>query len=227
MTAYTDSTAIAGWLGVTFTPEQAAQADQLAAAATAFVDGYTGRTWQTVSPSTGETEPVFPALTSYPGCLGVAYLRHAPVVAVSAVGVRTAYPNDPTTPLDASAYELVDAAHGVLTLTATAWYPGLFVVADYTYSDAVPADVELATTMIAAGAMQSVLAVQAGSALVTANPSLAGVESLAVGQNDINVKLSSAATAGAGAASSAGSGWAAPGSAVAAILDRYRKVVLA
>ena len=54
MTAYTTADEIAAVLGVTFTPGQEAQATALAAAATLYIDRYTGRSWQGVSPIDGE-----------------------------------------------------------------------------------------------------------------------------------------------------------------------------
>jgi len=224
MTTYTDAAAIEAYLGVTFTPEQEALAETFAEAATSFVDRYTGRTWQTVSPATGETLPVLPAPGGTSVAAGQVFLRHAPVSAVTAVALRTAYPNDPPTTLDAVTWELVDPAHGVLTVAGgSGWSGGLFAVVDYTYSDAVPPDIAMATTMIAAGVMQQ----QRTGAAIAAQPQLAGVESISVGQNDVSVRLSSSATKGASASSAAGSAWAAPGSAVAMILDRYRKPVIA
>ena len=230
MVAYTDADAISAYLGVTFTPEQAAHADAVAAAVTSFIDGYVGRTWQTVSPMAGELAPVLPTRSdAYPSAFGVVYLRHRPAVAIAAMSLRTAYPNDPLDGLDAASYELVDPAHGTVTVAGCGWlgYPALVAVVDYTYADEAPPDIALAATMIASGVMQQTMTIQAGSAVIAANPALAGIESLAVGQNDISVKVSKAATGGAAMSSAAGSSWAAPGSAVAAILDQYRRVVIA
>lgn len=235
MTAYTDAAAIAAYLGVTFTPEQIVQADAVASAVTSFIDRYTGRSWQGVSPIVGElAQVVVPGRTDRYGAIGRAYLKGVPVAAVSAVSLRASSAAALAAPLDPSAYELVDPAGGVLLLPGygygvlSSWsgLPALAVV-DYTYADAVPADITLAATMIASGVVQTTLNIQAGSAVVAANPQLAGVESIAVGQNDVNVKLSKAATSGASMSSAAGSSWAAPGSAVAAILDGYRRVVIA
>jgi hypothetical protein len=76
--------------------------------------------------------------------------------------------------------------------------------------------------------MSAIMAIQRGSSVIADNPSLAGVEQISVGQNDVSVRLSSTVTGGAAArTSAAGSSWAAPGSAVAAILDRYRRPVIA
>jgi len=230
MADYVTADQIAAALGVTFTPEQEAQADAVAAAVTSFIDGYTGRSWQTVSPIAGETAPVLPTRSdAYPSAFGVVYLAHRPAVAVTALSLRTYYPNDTLDDLDAASYELIDPEHGTVTVAGCGWlgYPALVAVVDYTYADAVPPDIQLAATMIASGVMQRALTVQAGSAAIAANPSLAGVQSLSVGQNDIAVTLSATATGGASMGSSAGSSWASPGSAVAGILDQYRRVVIA
>lgn len=229
MATYTDAVAIEAALGVTFTPEQAAQADAVAAAVTAFIDRYTGRSWQGVSPVTGELANVLPAGSAYPSAFGVVYLTQRPALAVSAVSLRSAYPLETATAVDVNQFELVDPPNGVLTLSGSYGYPGVLAVVDYTYADAVPADITFAATSIASAQMARALAVQRGSAAITAHPELAGLESIAVGQNDVSVKLSSAVTSGSGAgtASADGSSWAAPGSAVAAILDSYKRPVIA
>jgi hypothetical protein len=229
VTTYTDRTAIAAYLGVTFTPEQATAADQVAAAVTLFIDRYTGRSWQTTSPVAGELDPVLPARIEYPSAAGVVYLQHAPAVAVSAVTLRTAYPNDPTTtPLVTSQYELIDAEHGVLTVAEVVYrYAGPILAAvDYTYADAVPEDIALAATMMGAAEMARQIAVQSSSASVAAHPELAGISSIAVGRNDIAITRTdtSAATVGGAAA---GAELAPVGSTARTILDSYKRVVLA
>jgi hypothetical protein len=230
VTAYTTADQIAAMLGVTFTPGQAAQADALCQAITLFVDRYTGRSWQTVSPVSGERDQVVLAGpgTPYPPVAGVVFLQHTPAVGVTAVGVRTAYPNDQLVPLDPAAYELLDPEHGVLTVAAGyGWCVSLYAEVDYSYADAVPADITLAATMIGAGAMAKLIAVQGASGQVEAHPELAGVKSIAVGQNDVSITLADAGGSLAGAVSESGSAWAQPGSAVAMILDGYRRVVIA
>lgn len=231
MAPYTTVDAIEAALGVTFTPEQAAQASQVVVAVTSFIDGYTGRSWQGTSPVAGELANVLPAGTAYPAAFGIVYLAHRPAESVTAVVLRSGYPNATETALTTDQFELIDGPAGLLTLTGgySYAYPDLLAVVDYTYADAVPADITLAATMIASGVMARTLAVQAGSAAIAAHPELAGLESVAVGQNDVSVKLSSAVTSGSGAASgsAAGSSWAAPGSAVAGLLDPYRRPVIA
>jgi hypothetical protein len=232
---YTDADAIAAYLGVTFTPEQAAQADAVAAAVTAFIDRYTGRTWQTMTPAVGEIRPIaVPGPSDTYGAVARCYLAHFPVAMVNAVALRSTTPNAEATPLDPSAWELIEWKYaGVVLLPgygygAWGWWYGRegLAVVDYTYLDEAPADISLAATMIASGVVQQSMTIQAGSATIAANPQLAGVESIAVGQNDVNVTLSKQAVSGAGMSSAAGSSWASPGSAVAAILDGYKRVVI-
>jgi hypothetical protein len=188
------------------------------------VDHETGRTWQTVSPVTGETDQVLVAGsgTPYPLVSGAVFLQHAPVAGVTAVSVRTAYPNDQLVPLDPSAWELLDPAHGVLTIAAGyGWCVSLLAVVDYTFADAVPADIAYAATLIAAGIVDAQSSVADASGFAAANPQLAGLDSIAVGQNDVSVKLSKPPSPGDAGA------FAGPGTAVRAILDGYRRVVIA
>lgn len=224
---YTDSTAIAAYLGVTFTTEQAAAADAVGAAVTVFIDRYVGRSWQATSPVAGELDPVLPARTEYPGASGVAYLQHTPAVSVQAVSTRTPYPNGAETPLDPAEYELLDPVHGVLTLVGWPWSGGLLAVVDYTFAAAVPADITLAATMIASAEMARELAIQSAASASAAHPERDGIKSVSIGQNAVAVTYTdgaSAATLGGGAA---GSAYAPPGSAARAILDGYRRVVIA
>jgi hypothetical protein len=242
MTTYTSSAQIAAALGVTFTPGQAQQADALAEAITLWIDGYTGRSWRGTSPVTGElTKLVVPHPGDAYGLpygwyngLARCYLAHAPVAAITSVGLRTAWPNAPVTPLDPSSYELIDPTNGVLTVPdygygfLTNWQGvEALAVVDYQYSDAVPADITLAATMIGSGAMAKLIAVQNATGATEAHPELAGLSSIAVGQNDVNVQLADPSGSLASSVSESGSAWAQPGSAVAAILDGYRRVVLA
>jgi hypothetical protein len=233
MTTYTDAAAIAAYLGVTFTPEQSTAAGQVAEAVTLFIDRYTGRSWQGTSPVTAEWLPIIAryddgTASTWP----TVYLRQRPAVAVTAVALRSGGPAATATPLDASQYELIDPAAGVLRLAPSgagidASGQPVVALVDYTYADAVPADIALAATMIAAGEMARQLAIAGSSAFAAAHPELDGLKSLAVGQNDITISLddrSSAASAGGAAASA---GLAPPGSAARTILDSYRRMVLA
>ena len=228
---YTTAAAIAAYLGETFTPEQATQADAVALAVTAFIDRYTGQSWQSTSPVTAEWLPLVArhddgAETTWP----TVYLRNRPVIAVTAVVLRSGGPPATPTTLAPSQYELIDPAHGVLRLAASgAGYDPygrqIIALVDYTYADAVPPDITLAATMIGASEMARVLGMQEQSALIEAHPELAGLKSVSVGQNDVNVQL--ADTTAAAGATDARSSWVTPGSAVAAILNGHRRVVIA
>jgi hypothetical protein len=235
MANYTDSDAIAAYLGVTFTTEQAAQADAVAAAVTTFVDKYTGRTWQTSTPAVGEVRPVVvPGPADTFGAVARCYLEHAPVVTVDAVRLRGTTPNAEAAPLEDGSYELVDAAHGVLLLPgygygAWGWWYGreALAVVDYTYTDAVPADIALAATMVASAEMARQLAIQSSSATAAANPDRAGIKSVSIGQNALAVSYADGASAATSGGAAATSGLAPPGSAARTILDGYKRVVIA
>lgn len=233
MTAYTTAAAIAAYLGETFTPAQATQADAVALAVTAFVDRYTGRTWQGTSPVVAEWLPIVArydegAATTRP----TVYLRNRPAVAVSAVVLRSGGPGATATALAPTAYELVDPEAGVLRLTPAGegvdgygYGDPVIALVDYTYAEVVPPDIALAATMIGASEMARILAVQESADLITAHPELAGLKTVSVGQNDVTVAL--ADQAAAAGATDAGSSWVTPGSATAAILNGYRRVVVA
>ena len=191
---YTDATAIAGYLGVTLTAGQQTQAGVLANAATAWIDRYTGRSWQDDGSVTDELHEVVG---------DTVYLKNRPVTAVSSVKVRARYADAGVTTLDSGSWELLDAANGVLLILG--WASDSLALVSYTHTAtaaAVPDDVALAATMIAASWL--------GQAL---RPNTQGVESVSVGQNDIAVKF----------AASRGS---VPAEALA-ILNGYRRVVVA
>ena len=82
----------------------------VAAAVTLYIDHYCGRTWQLVSPISGELRNVVPPLD--PSAFGLVYLAQTPAAAVTAVSGRTGDPTATLTP--ATPFELIDAEHGVL-----------------------------------------------------------------------------------------------------------------
>lgn len=170
MTPYTDAAKISAYLGKTLTGSQQTQAGVLADAATAWIENYLGRSWQTASPITNELHSIIGDRV---------YLSHRPVAAVSAVKTRGNYEDAAETTLTSSQYELLDATNGVLLLEGWSAGDGLALVT-YTHTmTTVPADVGLAATMIASAWL--------GGSLT---PGTAGVESIAVGQNDIALKFS-------------------------------------
>jgi hypothetical protein len=191
--AYTDATAIAGYLGLTLTSPQQTQAGTLAAAATAWIDRYTGRSWQQASPVTDELQEI----------VGDAvWLDNRPVTAVSSVKTRQQFADAGSTTLDASQWELIDAANGKLLIQGFS-DADLLAVVSYTHAaSSAPDDVELAATMIAAAWLSQAL-----------RPSTEGLDSISVGQNDVSVKFS------------ANRGDVPP--AALSILNGYRRVVIA
>ena len=193
MTAYTDSQKIAAYLGATLTGAQATQAGVMADAATAWIDRYLGRTWQTTSPVNDELH----------GIIGDrVYLTHSPVVAVSSVKTRDSREGSTVTTLTADQYEVLDARNGLLVISG--WAIGDYLaLVSYTHSvTAAPADVGVAATMIASAWMGGALA-----------PGANGVESMALGQNDINIKYAATRSD-------------VPVEALS-ILDGYRQIVIA
>lgn len=166
---YTDATKIAAYLGVTLTAGQITQAGVLAQAASDWIDDYKGRSWQAASPVSGEVQTVSGDRV---------YLDHRPVAAITTVETRADFIGSTYTTLAASQYELIDAENGVLSIVG--WGDYLVRVA-YTHTGtAPPSHIGLAATMIAASWL--------GPTMVGL-PS--GLDSIALGQNDINVKFSS------------------------------------
>lgn len=181
MASYTDAAGIADYLAVTFTPEQAAQADVAAAAVTTWIDHRTGRSWQNATGSV--VDEIHDILN------GVVYLEYRPVIAVSAVETRTVQGANTTAwvLLDPSQYELVDPEAGQLIITTTREIaPKDEARVDYTNAvTAPPSDVGYAATIIAADLL-----------FPTLHPESAGLESLALGQNDISMKYAAASADG-------------------------------
>jgi hypothetical protein len=235
---YTDAATIASYLGVTFSPAQVLQATAIAAAATAFIDNYTARSWQAPSPIAAELSPIVAKRVDGSEIVTpTIYLLHTPAVAVTGVVLRATAPNSQPQVLASTEYELMDAANGVLRLLLTALWQGHAIAASYPYADPVvglvdytwaagpPPDIALAATMIGATEMARVLALAGSAGGIQAHPELAGIKSIAVGQNDIAVTLADPSSIDIGTA--AGSSWAAAGSAVAAILNPYVYIAIA
>jgi len=193
VTAYTDAQQVAAYLGLTLTSAQVLQAGVLSDAATTWIDRYVGRTWQTVSPATDEQHVIVG---------DTVYLARRPVVAVTAVSTRLNIVGSTWTLLDSDEYELRDAANGRLLLMGWATH-GLDIKVSYTHSGALPpADVQLAASMIAGSWLSQTL-----------RPQTSGLDTIAVGQNDIALKFSTSRSD-------------VPAEAVS-ILNAYRVVVVA
>lgn len=168
MTAYTDATKIAAYLGVTLTGGQPAQAAVVAQAASDWIDRYTGKSWQATSPVTDELHQILGDRI---------YLAHRPVVSITSLSTRQEIAGGSWTTLAASQYELLDAADGEVLISG--WGGGL-TKTTYTHTmTTVPTDVGLAATMIASAWLSQTL-----------RPNTNGLDSVSVGQNDVAVKFS-------------------------------------
>jgi hypothetical protein len=166
MAAYTDSDAIAAYLGTTFNAAQEAQATTVAAAVTAWIDQRTGRSWQTSGSVSGELHQVY---------ADKVWLNAPPVLGVSAVSLHPGTAVGSWTALDAADYTLFDAARGLLLLPLG--YGDQYAQVSYTSLATPPDDIMLAADVLAADLL-----------MTTLNPESAGAESVSVGQNDITVR---------------------------------------
>lgn len=170
MTAYATATQIAAYLGVTLTSPQQTQAGVVAQAASDWIDRYTGRSWQQTSPVTDERHDILGDRV---------YLSNRPVVSITSVKTRTYYADLGTVTLDAGQYELLDGAAGLLLVQGFA-RSELIALVSYTHTAVTPpSDVSLAATMIASAWLSQTL-----------RPQTQGLDSVAVGQADIQVKFS-------------------------------------
>jgi len=171
MAAYTTPARIASHLGVTFTTEQAARADAVADAVTAWIDQRTGRSWQGGGAIADELHLI---------ATDRVYLNAAPVSAVSSVAVHPGTSHAAWSTLGAEDALLFDPIRGVVLLPVG--YGGYYARVSYTsVGDGPPADIMGAADVLAADMMQTTL-----------NPESAGAESISVGQNDISVKYAGA-----------------------------------
>lgn len=164
MAAYTDAAKIAAYLGLTLTAGQQTQAGVMADAATAWVERRTGRSWQAAAVADEAHEVID----------GAVYLHRA-VTAVASVKVRARTVDAIVTTLGTDAWELLDAASGVLLVVAES---EVLALVSYTPASTVPADIQLAATMVASSWLQPSLA-----------PQTEGIESASVGQSDAQVKF--------------------------------------
>jgi hypothetical protein len=182
MSTYTTPDDIGLKLGVTLSPEQAAQAEVVAAAVTAWIDEVTGQSWQAASPIVGETRAIIapPCLSGYDAAR--VSLSHAGATTVSAVSVRSTAPNAALTELDPSQYELRDGVLYLAPFWSSSFYgTASLAVVDYSCDPSVPADIIDAATTLAADMLT-----------VTLHPESAGLESISVAQNDVSVRYSGA-----------------------------------
>lgn len=114
--------------------------DTLLEAAEDWIDRRTGRAWLG-STVTGEPH----VLT---GDQPLIWLRQAPVTGLTAVTARTLWAGSVVSLLPGSAYELMDPARGKVLVSSSYYYSQLAI--SYTTSAPVPADIQLAATLLVA-----------------------------------------------------------------------------
>lgn len=168
MTAYTDAAKIANYLDVVLTGAQQNQAGIAAQVASDWIDDFKAQSWQATTPVTGEEHAILGDRV---------FLIARPVLAITSVSTRAPiYVGGSWTPLAVGQYELLNAANGELLIQG--WGPGRARVT-YTHATLPPAPVAFAATMIAASLLGP-----------TIRPNTSGLESVAVGQNDVSVRFS-------------------------------------
>lgn len=169
MSRYADVQQVADYLGVELTGLQSIEAERLIPAASAWIDGRTGRTWG-VTASTTETQTV----------VGQAlYLRKTPVASVTSVSIRSTYVN---AAWSAVSYELLDATQGLILLP---WgYAGWLAQVVYVPAQTVDPRVSLAATKLAAAWLQPTITGEGGG-------SAAPIKSYAIG-SELNVTYDTA-----------------------------------
>lgn len=172
MTAYTDSSKIAAYLGVTLTAGQITQAGLAAQAASDWIDQYKGRSWQAATPVADELHTMTGDRV---------YLNNRPVTAVTSVKTRSsAFVGSGWTTLATGQYELLDAANGVLLIQGWSASSDALVQVSYAHTGTTaPPTIAFAATMIAASMLGPTL-----------RPNTSGLESVSVGQNDVSVTFS-------------------------------------
>jgi hypothetical protein len=171
VTAYTDATKIAAYLGVALTSDQQTQATICAQAASDWIDEFKGRSWQIASPVADELHTMTGDRV---------YLNNRPVASITSVRTRgAAFVGFGWTTLDSSQYELLDGANGVLLIEGWSASSAPLVQVSYTHTAAVPSQIALAATIIAASLLGPTL-----------RPNTSGLDSVSVGQADVQVKFS-------------------------------------
>ncbi len=133
---YTTQAGLAAFLGRPLTTTEQAQADAAIAATEAYIDRVTGRSWMDPTPTLGESYPVFgPKL----------YLKRRPVLTVTALRVACC-PTETQQPLTVDQFTLVDAARGLVWVSAYTGYAWV----DYTHQGPpLPADLAYAANLLA------------------------------------------------------------------------------
>ena len=140
--AYCTPADVATVLGVTFTPEEEAQAEQLIAAAEDWIDEFTQQTWAASTPILAERHRIEGPRV---------YLRVVPLAHVDAVSWAPGYVGaTPSVIAATSGYQLVNATTGELRI-ANYGYGDLLV--DYTPAVTPPPAIQDACTRMVAGRM--------------------------------------------------------------------------
>ena len=189
-TVYTDSTEIASYLGATFTAVQAAQATEMAVAASDFVERALDRSW--LGWTSGAAIAVADERHTVQGCR--VWLRHAPVAAISAVSTRLRYAGATVYALDqAYQYELIEPVVGEVVFSPT--YEGQRVELDYTSTEQTPAIIGQFATELAAGMLALSLAGSAAS-----QAALTGVRRYTLWGGDLSVEYAAPSGSQANAA---------------------------
>ena len=135
--AYALAADVALFLGRTLSADQTTEATALLAAASAYVDRYTGQTWVAAT-VTGEIQTVRD---------GMIRLDRRPISGVTTVSVRGVYLGASSTVLTSpTGYEIINAAEGQLLIGAN---DGAMATVTYTAAPTVPDDIEQATIMLA------------------------------------------------------------------------------
>lgn len=167
MADYCSAASLATFLQRALTAAETASAAAACAAATDFIDGYTGRSWQSTT-ITGEIQQARG---------GLIRLDHRPVSSVTTVTKRGVYLGAASTTLTSpTGYEVINAAEGQLLVNAV---DGDLITVTYVTSG-VPDDVALAANIIAASYLiaapaaslkaRGVQKLKAGSAEITYDP---------------------------------------------------------
>lgn len=166
---YSTPDKVAAFLGLTLSLGQDdLVTDDLEPAVRAYIDQFTGRSWEVSSPVTAEQHTVSG---------GGVYLKHRPVSAISAASYRSPYIGASDTALVAdSTYELLDGATGKLLVSAP---DGSILSVSYTHTGtAVPADIAHAATLLVAAQLHDA---------TLADPQFRGVKSYRVGNGDLQL----------------------------------------
>lgn len=139
---YTNPRKIGGYMGKILDGQQSIQAEEVIAAVEQWIDRKLGRSWAGTSPTTERHVIVGDYLT----------LNNYPITAITSINVAWTPLATPTLLTVATQYTLVDATRGTIYVPGLDGYTATIV---YTHAGpAVPADISLAATMIAAAWLQ-------------------------------------------------------------------------